>query len=246
MEDWIITPTYNERQNIEKLIPLIFDRYPNMRIMVVDDNSPDKTEVAVRELQKKYPRLELRSRPGKAGIATAYLETIAYLLSRRSEIGSIITMDADLSHDPRIIEHMHRLLKEHDVVIGSRYVPGGSLEKWEWWRRILSHLGNAYARFITHIPIHDLTSGFMCFRGDFLRTCNFSSIKSHGFAFLIEFKALAYAAGARIAETPITFTGRYEGISKLSQRIIYEGITAPWVVRKLLKCMPKSIKKEQP
>lgn len=194
MENWIIIPTYNEKNNIGLVIDKIFELYPDIHVMVVDDNSPDGTSAAVMDLKKKYERLTLHVRPKKLGIASAYLEAITALLNEKRQIRAIITMDADLSHDPAVIRKMLDLLSDFDVIIGSRYINGGALKNWAWWRRALSRLGNIYARLVTGLPIRDLTTGFNCFSGDFLKKCDLTKIHSDGFAFLIELKAVACQA----------------------------------------------------
>lgn len=226
--DFVITPTYNERNNIRVLIEKIFTLYPSIHILVVDDNSPDKTTEVVKDLQLKYPNLHLKQRSGKLGLASAYLESFRDILREYSEVQSIITIDADLSHDPSVISTMLKEIKIYDLVIGSRYIKGGSLKNWELWRRTLSRGGNLYARIITQSNIRDLTAGFNCYRAELLKRYDLDTIKSVGFGFQIEMKIIARNLGAAIKEVPIVFMGRAEGESKISNHIIHEGLIVPW------------------
>ncbi|MDO8470172.1 MAG: polyprenol monophosphomannose synthase [bacterium] len=230
MRDVIIIPTYNERENIVRLVPILFNLYPSIYILVIDDNSPDGTASAVRELMRSYPRLALRVRSGKFGLGSAYIEAMRDVL-RTNDVWAVVTMDADFSHDPKTIAVMLRALESHDIVIGSRYVVGGSVVAWNFWRRMLSRWGNRYARTVIRVPVRDMTTGFHCFRGELLRRYDFDAISSTGFAFLMEMKIGAHILGARITEIPITFAGRTHGVSKLSNRIIYEGLIVPWKLR---------------
>jgi len=230
-KDFIIIPTYNEKQNIERLIPVIFKLYPDIHIMVVDDNSPDETSEIVKGMAGQYKNLFLNLRPRKLGLASAYLETIQKLLNENNDIRSIITMDADFSHDPVVIERMLKEISNYDLVIGSRYIPGGGIKNWGIRRRILSRGGNLYARSVIGLPTRDLTTGYQCFRKELLEKYDFNSIHSTGYAFLMEMKAIAYTLKARTKEVPITYMERTVGKSKISNRIIYEGIIAPWRIR---------------
>lgn len=231
MKDFIIIPTYNERKNIERLVPVIFNLYPEINILIVDDNSPDGTAAIILKMKETYKNLELYSRPKKMGLASAYLETIQKLLNEEKDLRSIITMDADFSHDSIVIKELLKEISNYDLILGSRYVKGGSVKDWSLFRRILSRGGNIYARLVTNTPIKDLTTGYQCFRADLLKKYDFGKINSTGYAFLMEMKIIAYQIGAKIKEEPITFTDRTEGKSKLSNHIIYEGLIAPWRIR---------------
>ena len=227
MDDYIIIPTYNEHKNISLMLDLLTSMYPRTHIMVVDDNSPDGTAETVRDYSNRFPRIELYARPGKFGLGTAYTEAFGIIL-QRSNVRSLTTLDADFSHDPINIGKMHELIDTYDLVIGSRYVKGGRIVYWPLWRRILSRLGNLYARTVTRTKLSDMTSGFQCFRAELLRRYNYQHITSTGFAFLMEMKIIAYRMGARIKEIPIALEDRKQGKSKLSNHIIYEGIILPW------------------
>lgn len=226
----ILLPTYNERENVTKLIPLIFSQMPQVQVMVVDDDSPDGTAGAVETLAAEYPNVSLLRRANKEGLGKAYMHAFGEVLKDRT-IDTIVMMDADLSHHPSYLPEMLTRRESHDVVIGSRYVRGGSTEGWETWRLLLSFFGNHYARLVTGLPIHDLTAGFIAINTEVLRRIPFGAIDSSGYAFIIELKYLLAKAGARFAEIPIVFRNRAEGESKISSHIISEGIIAPWKIR---------------
>lgn len=235
MIDFVITPTYNERNNIRTLVERLFSLYPQIHVLVVDDNSPDKTADVVRELQLRYPNLHLKERPGKLGLASAYLESFEDILKEHNDVRALITMDADLSHDPEVIKKMLEKIETYDMVIGSRYVEGGGISDWQIWRLMLSKGGNFYARHISSIPINDLTAGYQCLSAKLLRSGIIKKIKATGFAFQMEIKMFAHAQGAKMLEVPILFKNRIDGESKISKNIIYEGLIVPWLLRKRVK-----------
>lgn len=228
MVDIVITPTYNERANVGPLVERILQHRPDMHILVVDDNSPDGTADVVRALQKTYPTLRLLLRPAKLGFSSAYRDAFRLVLAELPDLRAVITMDTDLSHDPAAIAAMLARIDTCDVVIGSRYVPGGGTPDWPWRRRLLSRFANFYARTITGVKIRDLTTGFVCYRADMLRKVDLDALMAEGFATLIEMKVLCARLGARIAEVPIVFADRSHGQSKLSRRIMLEGLKLPW------------------
>lgn len=230
MKDVILIPTYNERELIGDLIEEVFRVVPDAIVMVIDDNSPDDTAGAVCELQERYPGLQLHVRPEKRGLGSAYVEVFTKLVPDES-IRTITTMDADWSHHPRHLPELLRESEHADVVIGSRYVDGGSVPDWELWRRLLSWGGNMYARVVAGVPIRDLTAGFVCFHRTLLARIDLSQIHSEGYAYTIESKVFAHRLGARIREIPITFEERRGGESKISHHIIREGLLAPWRIR---------------
>ena len=235
MKVFVIIPTYNERNNVRTLINTLFTLYPFINILVVDDNSPDGTQDAVRDLQRTFPNLHMNTRPGKLGLASAYLESFEHIFKHHPDADVLITMDADLSHDPVVINFMLRGMETYDLVLGSRYIQGGSVENWEIKRQILSRGGNFYARIVSGIPIRDITSGYQCFRASLLSNRRFREITASGFAFQMELKMFAYSLNAKILETPITFKNRVEGQSKISNHIVYEGLIVPWLLRKRLR-----------
>lgn len=230
MEDFIVIPTYNEKDNIGEIIPTVFKIAPEIGILVVDDNSPDKTSEVVKNLQSQYLNLSLLERPRKEGLGRAYLDAFQTVL-KNNEVKNIIMMDADFSHDPKYLPEMLETAKNFDVVIGSRYVRGGGTVGWEFWRRFLSKFGNVYSRLVTGMPIFDCTGGFNLIKTDFLRKIDLSSVAMSGYAFQIELKYLLWRAGARFKEVPIIFKNRLSGESKISSHIIREGILAPWKMK---------------
>lgn len=231
MKTIILLPTYNEANNIGVIIPQIFEALPDVQVMVVDDNSPDGTAEVVKTLQTTYSNLSLHQRPGKEGLGKAYLDAFQKVLIDPS-IEAVWTMDADLSHNPKYLPEMLAAMANHDFVIGSRYIIGGSVVGWEKWRQFLSWGGNHYCRLVTRLPIRDCTTGYGCIRATTLRQIDFSDFDASGYAFLMYLKYKIWQQGARILEIPICFTNRISGESKISSSIIHEGILLPW---KLIK-----------
>jgi len=226
--DFIVIPTFNEAKTLGSLIQRIAQTTPDARIMVVDDDSPDGTQDKVRELMLSHPNLELYPHNQKAGFAKAYIDAMSLLLARESDLRSVTMMDADMSHDPRYLPELQRLLEKHDFVIGSRYVAGGGVSGWEWWRRLLSAGGNIYTRMVSGLPIHDITAGFNCIRAELLRNLDLGSMDVKGYAFQFLLKYRAYCAGASFSELPIVFKNREEGESKMHGGIILEALKMPW------------------
>ncbi len=223
----ILLPTYNERKNVGVIIPEIFAAHAEMRVVVVDDSSPDGTGDEVLRLAREYPHLELLTRQKKEGLGVAYRAGMQYVL-QCGDVARIIFMDADGSHGVEFLEPMLQASEEYDLVIGSRYIPGGSVENWEPWRYALSQYGNLYAWIMTGLPVRDLTSGFQCFRGDLLERMQLDSLQASGYAFQIDIKFHAIReAGANAREIPIHFKNRREGESKISRHIIREGLLTP-------------------
>ncbi len=223
----IIIPTYNEKNNIESTVKNVMSVLPEAVVMVVDDNSPDGTAEAVENLISDCPNLSLLKRPAKTGLGDAYKDAIKKVIADKN-FDIVITMDGDGSHQPKYLKDFLENIKNYDLVIGSRYIPGGGIENWELWRRLLSKFGNIYAKFWTGVKINDLTAGFMCARRELLERINFDEINSTGYAYLLEFKIYcADKLRAKIKETPIVFKERGRGESKISNRIIGEGIKAP-------------------
>lgn len=229
MKTLIISPTYNEIKNIKSLVKQVFDLDPGYHLLVVDDNSPDGTALKVKELQSTYPNLHLEERPGKAGLGTAYLFGFKWALENNYD--HIVQMDADLSHDPNDVPILVSRLKEHDLVIGSRYVNGVSVVNWPIRRLILSYGANMYSRFITGMPINDGTGGFKAWRGTLLNDIELKKVRSQGYSFQIEMNFRSWRLGARIKEEPIIFVDRTIGESKMSKSIMYEAIWMVWRLR---------------
>jgi len=225
----IITPTYNESDNVKKLIPIVLDLYPaNVEMLIVDDNSPDKTGDYVEELSKTESRIHLLRRPQKMGLGTAYCAGFKYAIENKYDF--IFEMDADFSHDPKEIKNFLAAIQESDLVIGSRYLTGVNVINWPMRRLLLSYFANYYTRFITGMPIADSTGGFKCFRRKVLEAIDLSQIKSNGYAFQIEMNYKAWKKGFVIKEISIIFFERLMGTSKMSKKIVKE---AAWLVWKL-------------
>ncbi len=226
----IVIPTYNEKDNIRKLIITISDLLAAVRIYVVDDNSPDGTAEVVKDLAEERENIRLIWRDQKQGLASAYLDAFGRILPDE-DLQYIVTMDADFSHHPRDLESLLEHAWNHDMVVGSRYVPEGTVENWGMFRRFLSKYGNIYARMVTGTPIADLTAGFVLYRRELLARILQQLVESEGYAYQIEMKYLAHKLGARIKEVPITFRERQSGQSKLDRNVVWEGIVKPWYFR---------------
>ena len=222
----IVIPTYNERQNVATLVSRIRAAVGNEPILFVDDSSPDGTADEVRKLQKTDPDLHLLVRTTNRGFAAACREAYQKIMDENLA-GYVIQLDADLSHPPEALPTMLELLKTSPVGVGSRYVRGGGTENWDLRRRFLSRFGNLYARLFTGVPLHDLTAGFMGYQIASLKKCGVASIRSEGYAFLMEMKYSLHKAGIGMREFPITFTEREAGQSKFSGRIVLEGSLFP-------------------
>ncbi len=229
----VIIPTYNEIENISSIIDKVFYLYDDLDILVVDDSSPDGTGELVSQKQHEYPnRLFLLERESKSGLGTAYIAGFSWALANSYQY--IVQMDADFSHNPA---HIQRLLDQaysgYDVVVGSRYIDQGKIIDWPLDRRILSYGGSVYARFLTGIPVKDLTSGFVCYQRKTLEQLDLSKISSIGYSFQIEMKYAAFKLKRSITEVPITFKDRELGDSKMNSSIIKEAALA--VVRMRLQ-----------
>jgi len=220
---FIVTPTYNERANLETLVNKIFNLgIAGLTLVIVDDNSPDGTGALAEELAKKYP-IQVIHRPQKMGLGTAYVEGFKVVLRQaQNKLAYIIQLDADLSHDPAIIPEMLSKIKNCDVVLGSRYIKGGRIENWDFFRKLISRFGNIYARFILGLPYRDLTGGFKCYRRKVLENIYLDSLSSVGYNFQIETTYRAHKKGYKICEISISFTERKTGASKFNLGIILE------------------------
>jgi dolichol-phosphate mannosyltransferase len=228
----VVIPTYNEAENIPKLIEQIIRLNINIRVLVVDDASPDGTGDIVEQLKNKYPeKITCIHRNGKLGFASAYIEGFKKALTIPG-IRYIFSMDADLSHNPNVLPKFINLLDKYDVVVGSRYVGGTvSVVNWPIRRLILSRIANLYAQAITGLKIADCTSGFVGYRKEVLENINLDNIVADGYAFLIELKYRVQKAGYTITELPIIFEERRLGQSKISKRIIFEALFIVWRLR---------------
>jgi len=231
----IVIPTYNEKDNIRPLIAAIRRAVPQEAILFIDDNSPDGTASEIRSVAAQDTNITLLIRPTRQGLGTAYREVFMKVAVEGTP-AYVITMDADLSHPAYKLPEMIRLLAEYPVVVGSRYTPGGAIKNWQWYRRFLSRVANLYARIAGGVPITDLTSGFVGYRTEILQKLPLETIKSEGYAFMIEMKYLVYRSHTFMKEFPITFVERREGHSKLSWRVSLEAVrfTTSILLRRLL------------
>ncbi len=225
----IIVPTYNELDNIRKLIPEVINNYPSVDMLVVDDNSPDGTGEYVEALSKENLRVKVLRRERKMGLGTAYIA--GFKLALREGYDLLFEMDADFSHDPKEIGNFLNAAKNYDLVLGSRYLTGVNVINWPMRRLLLSYFANMYTRFITGLPVKDTTGGFKCFRRDVLLSINLEKIKSNGYAFQIEMTFKAWKKGFRIGEIPIIFVDRVQGTSKMSKKIVREAVIMVWKLR---------------
>lgn len=225
----VIIPTYNEIENVKKIIPVVLEQNENIDILIVDDNSPDKTGDYVEKLSKENPRVKLIRREKKLGLGTAYIAGFKYALANNYDY--VFEMDADFSHDPNEINNFLEAIKDSDVVLGSRYINGVRVLNWPMSRLLLSYFASVYTRIITGLPVKDATGGFKCFRIDVLKAIDLDNIKSNGYSFQIEMTFKAYKKGFRIKEIPIVFLDRVKGKSKMSKKIVREAIFMVWKLR---------------
>jgi len=225
----VVIPTYNECENIEKMIHRLIELYPNIHILVVDDNSPDGTGKYVEDKSKEDDRIHVIHRAGKLGLGTAYVAGFKYVLER--DYDYVVQMDADFSHDPKDVGRLLEAIEENDLVIGSRYIQGVNVINWPMSRLLLSYFASIYTRVITGMPVMDATGGFKCFRREVLQNINLDKVKSNGYSFQIEMNFKTYKMNFRIKEIPIVFTDRVEGTSKMSKKIVHEAVTMVWKLR---------------
>ncbi|RMF32842.1 MAG: polyprenol monophosphomannose synthase [Chlorobiota bacterium] len=224
----VVIPTYNERENIGRLIEALGRVLPQLDVLVVDDHSPDGTAELVRSMARDDTRIHLLEREAKLGLGTAYCTGFRWALDRGYHI--ICQMDADFSHNPEDLPRLIAALDHADLVIGSRYISGVNVVNWPMRRLLLSYAANVYTRLVTGMPIRDATGGFKAFRAELLHRIDLGAIHSNGYAFQIEMNFRAWKLGARIEELSIVFVDRTNGVSKMSRSIIYE---AAWIVWKL-------------
>ena len=226
----IVVPTYNERGNVRGIAERLLTALPGTELLFVDDNSPDGTGALLDELAAAQPRIHVLHRAGKLGLGTAYIEGFGWGLARGFDY--LFEMDADGSHDPRYLPQMLALAEDGaDVVVGSRYVPGGGTENWGGLRKILSRGGSVYARTILGIELRDVTAGFICWRRAALEAIDLSTVTSNGYSFQIEMKYRALRRNLRVVETPIVFVDRRVGQSKMSRAIFVEALLKVWGLR---------------
>lgn len=229
MKTLIIIPTYNERENIKKLIPEIKRINKKIHILVVDDNSSDGTANIVYNFSKKDKTVKLLQRPFKSGLGKAYIDGFKYALQNKYDF--IFEMDADFSHDPKYIPDFLKEIRNYDLVIGSRYLNGVSVVNWPISRLVLSQFANFYARLITGLPLTDCTSGYKCYRRKVIEAIDLNKIHSDGYAFQIEMHYKAWKKGFKIKEIPIIFVDRHSGTSKMSRKVVFEAAVVVWKLR---------------
>ncbi|MGD2156367.1 MAG: polyprenol monophosphomannose synthase [Anaerolineales bacterium] len=231
MKVTFVIPTYNEATNLSDLVAEVFSLHlPEIGLILVDDNSPDGTGEIAETLSKSHPgRIRVIHRAGKLGLGSAYLE--GFELALTDGANAVGQMDADFSHDPEKIVDFIQAIDQYDLVIGSRYVSGGSLDEgWPLWRKGLSQMGNIYARSILGLPVRDATAGFRLWRRETLLGMPRKRVKSNGYAFQIEMAYIAYRLGYRLHEVPIYFAERHNGTSKMSLRIQFEAAIRVWLM----------------
>jgi len=222
----VVVPTFNERENLPVLVKALMAQ-PNVSVLVVDDRSPDGTGALADALGREYPgRIEVMHRTSRPGLGRSYVDGIARVV--RYPIDLVCQMDADLSHDPRQLPALIAAADDADMVIGSRYIPGGAIVNWPARRRLLSRFANVYIRLVTRMQPRDCTSGYRCWRRDTLAALPLDRISSDGYSYLVEMLFIASRNGCRITEVPITFVERRLGESKLSRAVLVESAITPW------------------
>ena len=229
MQATVVIPTYNERENVQRIVPALLNGREGLRVLIVDDNSPDGTADVARQLGKEDPRIAVLVRPQKQGIGPAYLAGFQRALEDGADF--VVQMDADFSHPVDMVPELLRLATDHDLVLGSRYLKGITVVNWPMSRLLLSYYGNLYARWVTGLPVADVTGGFKCWRRELLARIPLSEVRSNGYAFQIEMTYRAWRLGARLCETPILFADRTVGDSKMNKRIALEALWIVWWLR---------------
>ncbi|HYA99883.1 MAG TPA: polyprenol monophosphomannose synthase [Ktedonobacteraceae bacterium] len=221
MKTLIIIPTYNEIDNLPPLLKAIFSYAPETDILIVDDNSPDGTGKLADKFHEENEHIQVLHRVGKLGLGTAYIAGFKYAIEHGYD--AAFEMDADFSHDPKYLPDFLKAIENADLVIGSRYIPGGDTPNWTLLRRFISGGGNIFARFMLGIPVHDCTAGYRCYRREVLESIDLDTIQSQGYAFQIELANRVMQHGFKLVETPIVFMDRRVGKSKMSRKIVIEG-----------------------
>lgn len=229
MKTLIIIPTYNELENLPKLLPAVLSKDSSINVLIVDDNSPDGTAAFVENEMKNNERIHLIKRSSKQGLGTAYIAGFKYALQNGFDL--IFEMDADFSHDPNEIPKFLEEIKQSDLVLGSRYINGVNVINWPMRRLLLSWFANWYTRIITGLHIKDATGGYKCFKREILQAIDLDRVTSNGYAFQIEMTFKAWKKGFRIKEIPIIFVDRVKGKSKMSKKIVREAVAMVWKLR---------------
>jgi dolichol-phosphate mannosyltransferase len=225
----IIFPTYNERDNIDKIVHAVLPLDARIHVLIVDDNSPDGTGEIADRLVRQEPKVNVLHREKKEGLGQAYIAGFKWAIERKYDY--IFEMDADFSHGPEYIKDFLREIREYDLVIGSRYIAGVNVINWPISRLLLSYYANVYTRIITGLPLRDATGGFKCFRREVIEAINLDNVHSTGYSFQIEMSMRAWKKGFTIKEIPIIFVDRRAGESKMSKKIVREAIWMVWWLR---------------
>lgn len=224
----VCVPTYNEAENLPKIVPAILAQDPRLDVLVIDDGSPDGTGKLADDMAAAEPRIHVLHRTAKQGLGKAYLAGFAWALAR--EYAFVFEMDADFSHDPKYLKDFLRAIDGADLVLGSRYKTGVNVVNWPMGRLLLSFFANKYVRWVTGMPLTDATGGFKCFRRAVLESIDLSKVRSNGYSFQIEMSFRARRKGFRLLEIPIVFVDRMEGQSKMNKKIVREAIwMVPWL-----------------
>jgi dolichol-phosphate mannosyltransferase len=229
MKTLIIIPTYNERENIGNIVPLVLEKDPSIHVLIVDDNSPDGTGEIADSMSRENDRISVIHRQNKAGLGTAYITGFKFALEKDFDL--IFEMDCDFSHDPKYLPHFLQAIRNADLVLGSRYISGVNVINWPMSRLLLSYFANVYSRMVTGLRVKDATGGFKCFRREVLEAIELDRVKSNGYSFQIEMSFRAWKKGFRIKEIPIVFEDRKVGQSKMSKKIVREAIWMVWRLR---------------
>lgn len=229
MKVMVVVPTYNERDNIERLVREVLAQDDGIDVLIVDDNSPDGTGEIADKMVAETSRVHVIHRAGKLGLGSAYREGFKYALGKGAEY--IVEMDADFSHDPKMLPAFFQKIKDYDLVIGSRYLNGVSVVNWPIRRLILSYCASVYTRIVTGLRISDCTGGFKCFRRVVLESIALDKIKSDGYSFQIEVNYRCVEKGFRVGELPIIFIDRHAGSSKMSKKIVREAVVMVWKLK---------------
>ena len=229
MKTLVIIPTYNERENIERIVPQVLEQDPSIHILIVDDGSPDGTGEIADQMAKDNDRVHVLHRKGKGGLGTAYIAGFKYALEGSYDL--ILEMDCDFSHDPKSLPKFLEAVQDADLILGSRYISGVNVINWPMSRLLLSYYANVYSRWVTGLPVRDATGGFKCYRREVLQAINLDKVKSNGYSFQIEMSFRAWKKGFKIKEIPIIFEDRKAGQSKMSKKIVREAIWMVWRLR---------------
>ena len=225
----VIFPTYNERDNIEKIVHAVLPMDPRIQVLIVDDNSPDGTGLIADRLAAQENKVHVMHRPNKEGLGRAYIAGFRWAMQQGFDY--IFEMDADFSHGPEYLRDFLREIQTHDLVVGSRYISGVNVINWPMSRLLLSYFANVYSRIVTGLPMRDATGGFKCFRRQTLEAIDLEAVKSSGYAFQIEMSMRVWKKGLKIKEIPIIFYDRTSGQSKMSRKIMMEAVWMVWWLR---------------